>query len=307
MAPHLQNPPSSSSSVIAPRSRRPLVVAFRIRSLSCSHPVARRHRARLSLFSVVFVRTLRLAPAARRRAFDYATSGLLLGLSTSPRTRWLRSRGARPIARPFSHPPSHLLSLASPPSSPLRKLEARKKRIWLGTFETTERGKEGAYDARSGRSYEWRNAKTNSNWVMHVELGKKNAQPPPLIDAIVAVVAAITYATKFLSETSQSDVANSLTMEWKRRIGLHCEMIEELLNGNCSNPSTSSARKLPSLMVVRLHVDYAWWSLYCCLARLIGAELEFCIILRQTLFCRAELEFCIILRQTLFCRYLPYE
>ncbi|KAK9093053.1 hypothetical protein Syun_027964 [Stephania yunnanensis] len=83
---------------------------------------------------------------------------------------------------------------------------------------------------------------------MRVELGKKNAQPPP-VDAIVAVVAAVTYATKFLSlKLVKVMLPIQLTMEWKRRIGLHCEMIEELLNWNCSNPSTSSARKLPSLM-----------------------------------------------------------
>ncbi|KAK9160789.1 hypothetical protein Syun_007130 [Stephania yunnanensis] len=83
-----------------------LVIAFRIRSLSCSPPAARRHRARpLALLSssssAIALSLLRLlVVAARLRHL-----GLLLGLSTSPRTPVASlPRGARPIARPFSSP-----------------------------------------------------------------------------------------------------------------------------------------------------------------------------------------------------------
>ncbi|KAK9142774.1 hypothetical protein Syun_012174 [Stephania yunnanensis] len=44
-----------------------------------------------------------------------------------------------------------------------------------------------------------------------------------------------------------------------------------------------SLRGDENLMVVRLHVGYVWWSLYCCLARLIGAELLFCVKLKANL------------------------
>ncbi|KAK9092485.1 hypothetical protein Syun_027396 [Stephania yunnanensis] len=64
----------------------------------------------LSLFFVVFVCHY-VSPPVLVVAFDYATSGLLLGRSTSPRTSVASlPLGAHPIARPFSSPalPSHI-------------------------------------------------------------------------------------------------------------------------------------------------------------------------------------------------------
>ncbi|KAK9141711.1 hypothetical protein Syun_011111 [Stephania yunnanensis] len=54
----------------------------------------------------------------------------------------------------------------------------------------TENAHIGVWQKRAGSG-------SNSNWVMQVELGKKNAQPP-VVDAIVALVAAVTDAAKFL-------------------------------------------------------------------------------------------------------------
>ncbi|KAK9165887.1 hypothetical protein Scep_001078 [Stephania cephalantha] len=44
-----------------------------------------------------------------------------------------------------------------------------------------------------------------------------------------------------------------------------------------------SLRGEENSMVVQLHVGYAWWSLYCCLVRLIGAELLFYVKLKPNL------------------------
>ncbi|KAK9160790.1 hypothetical protein Syun_007131 [Stephania yunnanensis] len=101
------------------------------------------------------------ATASRLRllvvAFDYATSGLLLGLSTSPRTPVASlPRGARPIARPFSSPALPLLSLASASSSP---------------------GGGRTYDAKKSLD-EWRNAKSNSNRVMQLSLERRMHNHP---------------------------------------------------------------------------------------------------------------------------------
>ncbi|KAK9101999.1 hypothetical protein Sjap_019253 [Stephania japonica] len=92
----------------------------------------------------------------------------------------------------------------------------------------TENAHIGVWQKRAGSG-------SNSNWVMQVEFGKKNAQPPtsstPLSPPQMHGSSA---------ETTQSAVANSgdNAMEEEDRIAL--QMIEELLNRNCSSPSTSS-------------------------------------------------------------------
>ncbi|KAK9160829.1 hypothetical protein Syun_007170 [Stephania yunnanensis] len=75
---------------------------------------------------------------------------------------------------------------------------------------------------------------------MQVELGKKNAQPPPPSTPLSSSLQPSHTPQSSSAETSQSDVANSVTngMEEEDRIAL--QMIEELLNRNCSSPSTSS-------------------------------------------------------------------
>ncbi|KAK9087708.1 hypothetical protein Syun_030102 [Stephania yunnanensis] len=126
---------------------------------------ARRHCAR----PLALLRRLRrrcvsppvLVVALRPRHLRYPSWSLYI----SEDAGGFASRGARPIARPFSSPalPSPLSCFR--PSSPAHLRQQRRQRR--------------AYDAKKKQSMSGENAKTNSNWVMQVELGKKNAQPPP--------------------------------------------------------------------------------------------------------------------------------
>ncbi|KAK9160828.1 hypothetical protein Syun_007169 [Stephania yunnanensis] len=88
------------ASPAAARRRISHSVSFLLASACSSSSHARFSRSSPSSSSVTASR-LRLLVVA----FDYATSGLLLGLSTSPRTPVASlPRGTRPIARPFSSP-----------------------------------------------------------------------------------------------------------------------------------------------------------------------------------------------------------
>ncbi|KAK9092486.1 hypothetical protein Syun_027397 [Stephania yunnanensis] len=221
-------------------------------------------------------------------AFDYATFGLLLGLSTSPRTPVASLlRGARPIARPFSSPafPSPLScfglpisSLLLPPHHPSYTVEEIRSKgqepyayKWdrthsanqlqdiyksLGNGEESSNeedlvsivGRIVAHNARdAARTYDaaailmsGENAKTNSNRVMQVELGKKNAQPPPPSMPLSPSLQPSRTPQSSSTETSQSDVANLVNNGMEEEDMIALQMIEELLNRNCSNPSTSS-------------------------------------------------------------------
>ncbi|KAK9163135.1 hypothetical protein Syun_004037 [Stephania yunnanensis] len=220
---HCASPPAA-------RRRISHSVSFLLTS-GCSSSLRAPSRSSPSSSSVTASRLQLLAVA-----FDYATSGLLLGLSTSLRTPVASlPRGARLIARPFSSPalPSPLSCFR--PIIPVEEIRSKGQepyaykwdrthsanqlqdiyiRVWeIGRSRThlrQERRQRRAYDAAKAVLMSGRMPKPTPTGSCLVELGKKNAQPPPAVDAIVAVIAAVTYATKFLCfETSQSDVANS--------------------------------------------------------------------------------------------------
>ncbi|KAK9134813.1 hypothetical protein Syun_014143 [Stephania yunnanensis] len=167
----------------------------------------------LSLFSVVFVRHCVSPPSAHRR--------LRLRHFRSP--SWSvasLSRGARRIARPFSSP-----ALPSPLSC-FRPIIPRRQRR--------------AYDAKRSLD-EWQNAKTNSNWVMRLSLERRMHNHPRRRRHCRHRCSRHIHTPQSSSaETSQSDVANSVNNGTEEEDRIALQMIEELLNRNCSNPSTSS-------------------------------------------------------------------
>ncbi|OVA07791.1 AP2/ERF domain [Macleaya cordata] len=84
----------------------------------------------------------------------------------------------------------------------------------------TENSHIGVWQKRAG-------AHSESNWVMTVELGKKNVQ---------ASDEPVSLENSAGTTTSQTDVENEMSEE--DRIAL--QMIEELLGRNCSSPSSTS-------------------------------------------------------------------